>query len=256
MDPTGSPDVPDLRYRTVFRVGGVAFMLVGLCYSICLRLTLMIPASSGDAAGYLQATSANLGPVAALWVVYLVGDVLLVPGLIALYLVLRDTRRALVLIGAGLVAVYLAFDVGMTEPNWLALVSLSQSYAGATPAAQPTYVAAGQYALALVPFVNALSFAVSGGGFLLLSVAMLRSGFRRTTAVFGIVTMVTSLVAGISWFVPALSWTITLTLPLFAVWCVAVGWQIRRVGVRMATTPPAAESPSRPVRQPSASPAH
>jgi len=38
MDPTGSPDVPDLRYRTVFRVGGVAFMLVGTCYTIGLWL--------------------------------------------------------------------------------------------------------------------------------------------------------------------------------------------------------------------------
>lgn len=255
MDPMNDPNELDPRYRTLYRVGGVAFMLVGTCYTMAMWLTLMVPASSGDAAAYLRATSTNLGPVAALWAVYLVSDALLVPGLIALYLVLRDTSRTLVLTGAGLVAAYIAFDFGITEPNWLALVSLSHGYAGEVPAAQPTYVAAAQYALALVPFVNALSFAVSGGGFLLMSVAMLRSRFRRSTARFGVLTMLVALVAGISWFVPALSWTVLVTLPMFAVWCVAVGWQIRRVGVRMASTHPTAEGRAQRVSQPSPSPA-
>ncbi|MFI5261995.1 MAG: hypothetical protein ACHQZR_05540 [Candidatus Limnocylindrales bacterium] len=256
MNQLRSPDQVDPRYQGLFRIGGVAFMLVGTCYTVCLWLTLIIPASSGDAASYLHATSANLGPVAALWAVYLVSDLLLVPGLIALFLVLRDASRALVLVGTALVAAYIAFDMGITETNWLALASLSQGYAAASPVAQAAYVAAAQYALALVPFVNALSFAVSGAGFLLISVAMLHSAFRRRTAAFGVLTMLVALVAGMSWFVPALSWVILLTLVMFAVWCVAVGTQIRRLGVRITGAPETTDRRPQPLPRPSASPVH
>ncbi|HYM97728.1 MAG TPA: hypothetical protein VET26_10520 [Candidatus Sulfotelmatobacter sp.] len=226
-------DQVDARYHALFRIGGIAFILTGVAYFTCLAITYMIPASSSDAAAYLRSTGGKVGVVTALWVVYMVSDLLLVPGLLALYMVLKERSRALLLIGTALVAGYLVFDLGMTEPNWLALAGLAHGYASTTGAAQPSYVAAAQYGLALVPVLNFLSFAVSGAGFLLISIVMLRSTFRRRTAVFGIAVMSLSLVASTSWFVPFLGSTVFAVLGAFGLWCVVVGGQMYRLGSRI-----------------------
>lgn len=234
MPAVGDPDVVDARYHGLYRLGGVAFVLTGLAYAICLQLTLRLPVSSGDAASYLQATADTLGPTVALWVVYLISDVLLVPGLLALYLALKGRSRVLLPIGTALVAGYLVFDAGITEPNWLALASLANGYGGSAASAQAGYVAAAQYGLALAPYLNALSFGVSGAGFLLIAIVMLRSSFRRGTGLFGMATMILALAAAMSWFVPALSIVLLAVLAAFGLWCVLVGAQLYRLGAQVA----------------------
>ncbi|MFI5042278.1 MAG: hypothetical protein ACHQNA_10600 [Acidimicrobiales bacterium] len=233
-DHPSTSDQVDARYHAMYRIGGIALVLTGLAYAICFLLTLMIPASSGGAAAYLQATAGAEARVATLWVVYLLSDLLLIPAALALYFVLRARSRALVPIGMGLVAAYIVFDLGVTEPNWLALLSLAHSYSGAASVDQPLYVAAAQYGLALVPFLNFLSFAVSGAGWFLVSVVMLRGIFGRRTAYFGIATMVMAFLAALSWFLPSLGLAIIVCLAMFAVWCVLVGEQLYHLGITIA----------------------
>jgi hypothetical protein len=228
------PSLVDARYHALYRIGGVAFVLTGLAYAICLQLTLRLPASTGDATSYLRVTADNLGLTVTLWVVYLVSDVLLIPGLLAMYTVLRLRNSVLLPIGTAMVAGYLVFDIGITEPNWLALASLANGYGGSAPADQAGYVAAAQYGLALVPYLNALSFGISAAGFLLISVVMLRSTFRRATALFGIATMVLALAAAVSWFVPTLDVVLLAVLAAFGLWCIVVGVQLYRLGARLA----------------------
>ena len=233
----------DARYHTLYRIGGAALVLTGLAYAVCLLLTLMIPASSGGAAAYLQATAGAEARVATLWVVYLMSDLLLIPAALALYFLLRERSRVLVPIGMGLIAAYIVFDLGVTEPNWLALLSLAHSYSAAATLDQPLYVAAAQYGLALAPFLNFLSFAVSGAGWLLVSVVMLRGIFGRRTAYFGIATMLVAFLAALSWLLPSLGVTIIVCLAMFAVWCVLVGGQLYHLGITIA------KSGDAPVRQ-------
>jgi hypothetical protein len=224
----------DPRHHNWYRGGGTAFVLVGVAYLVCLVLTNMIPGSSGSAASYLQETSSKVGVVSLLWIVYMVSDVLLIPALFGLYYFLRRKTSGLLKIGLALVGGYLVFDLAVTEPNWLALASLAHSYGTATPAAQASYVAAAQYGLALVPYLNALSFGISGLGFLLICIVMFRSAFRLSTAVFGMAVMALAMLAAISWFVPAISFVINAVLFGFAVWCVAVGAQLLGAARRVA----------------------
>jgi hypothetical protein len=240
------PDFVDNRFHTLYRIGGIAFVLTGLAYAVCLQLTLRLPATSGDAPSYMGVTADNLGLTASLWVAYLVSDVLLIPGLLALFMILRTRSRVLLPIGTAMVAAYLVFDIGITEPNWLALTSLASGYGGADVAARGPYVAGAQYGLALVPYVNALSFAISGAGFLLISVVMLRSTFRRATAFFGIATMILALAAAVSWFVPALGAVLLAVLAAFGLWSIVVGAQMYRLGSRLT---PVASSGGRPVHE-------
>lgn len=224
----------DPRHLNWYRGGGIAFVLVGVCYLVSLVLTFMIPASSGSAASYLQATSSKVGVVSLLWVTYMVSDVVLIPALFGLYYLLRRETTGLLKIGLALVGGYLVFDLAVTEPNWLALASLAHSYGAGAPAAQASSVAAAQYGLALVPYLNALSFGISGLGFLLICIVMFRSAFRRSTAVFGMAVMALSMLAAISWFVPTISFVTIAVLFGFAVWCVAVGTQLIAVARRAA----------------------
>lgn len=226
------------RWGSFLRVGGIALILVGITYGIALYLTVSgAPGSGATAADYLTSVSGHVGLNAALWVTYLVSDLLLIPGLIGLYLLLRRYGGPAVYVGLGLLAAYLAFDVGVTEPNWLALTILAKGYAGATTAAeQASYLAGGQYALALVPVLNSLSFVVSATGFLLLIAVMLRTPIRRGTSIFGIAVMGFAFAAGASWFVPSLGLAVLACLGGFAFWTIVIGAQLYRIGLRVDST--------------------
>jgi hypothetical protein len=227
---TGSSVEP--RHVVLAKVGGIAFLMTALAYLVCLVLTRFTPPASGSAESYLTATAGSFWVVCTLWAVYMVSDVVLVPALIALFVVLRGGNRVLVLIGTALVGGYLVFDIAITEPNWLVLANLARDYAAANVHDQAAYVGAAQYGLALVPFVNALSFLISGAGFLLISIAMLHSPFRRSTAIFGIAVMALSMVAAISWFVPPMTIVISAVLSGFSLWCAVVGAQLYRMASR------------------------
>lgn len=239
----GPPVEP--RWGPALRVGGIALILVGLTYAICLYLTVAGAPGSGTTANeYLTSVSGHWALNAALWVTYLIGDLLLIPGVIGLYLLLRRYGGASLLVGVGLLGAYLAFDVGVTEPNWLALTILAKGYAGATTAAeQASYLAGGQYALSLVPVLNSLSFLVSATGFLLLIAVMLRTPIRRGTSVFGIVVMGLAFAAGASWFIPSLGLAVLACLGGFAFWTIAIGAQLYRIGLKAEITAGRVASP-------------
>ena len=75
------------RWGSFLRVGGIALILVGITYGIALSLPVAgAPGSGTSASDYLASVSGHLGLNAALWVTYLISDLLLIPGLIGLYL--------------------------------------------------------------------------------------------------------------------------------------------------------------------------
>lgn len=124
--------VIDSRYHSLIRIGGIALILTGVAYTVCLILTLAVPPSSGTAASYLQVTGPKAGLVTTLWATYMISDLLLVPALLALYIVLKERSRVLLLVGTAMVGGYLVFDIAITEPNWLALAALASGYASAS----------------------------------------------------------------------------------------------------------------------------
>lgn len=233
-EPVTEPQRPpsETRWGTALRVGGIALILVGITYGVSLYLTVSgAPGSGTSARDYLTSVSGHVALNAALWVSYILSDLLLIPGLIGLYLLLRRYGGPSLWAGFGLLGAYVAFDLGATEPNWLALTILAKGYGGATTAAdQASYLAGGQYALSLVPVLNSLSFIVSATGFLLLISVMLRAPIRRGTSIVGIVVMGLAFAAGASWFVPTLGLAVLACLGGFAFWTITVGAQLYRIG--------------------------
>ena len=68
-------------------------------------------------------------------------------------------------------------------------VSLSQSYAAATTdTTRASYIAAANYALAVLPFATFLSYVISSVGILIIGLVMMRGVFPRIAAAFGMGT--------------------------------------------------------------------
>lgn len=88
------------------------------------------------------------------------------------------------------------------------------------------------------------------GGVAFPSIVMLRSIFRRATALFGMATMVLALAAALSWFLPALSVVLLAVLAAFGLWCIVVGAQLYRLAARIAPAPSRGGAASAPTGMP------
>ena len=225
----------DSKWHGLYRTGGLALIGVGITYVVCLWLTVRGYAgnSSGNALTFFQSIHGNIAQNALLWVTYIVGDLFFIPALLALYFLLRHQSRTLLLVGLGLTAAYVVFDMGITEPNWLALTNLANGYYGTVnPVSQSADLAAGQYALALLPMVNAMSYFISAAGLFLVNLVLFRGVVRRTTAWFGVPTMALAFAGGFSWFFPVLGIVFLPGSITFALWNILLGVQVYKIGVK------------------------
>jgi hypothetical protein len=178
-----------------------------------------------------QLVSHNQLLATSVWSLWILADFLVIPPIIALYLILRQTSKTLALVGAALALMFPIFDISVSELNSLTLVSLAHGYAGATsPALQAPYVAAATYGLVMLPLETFMSYALSIG-FVVLGFAMLKSIFRRGTAIFGIAIMRIATLASVSALVPSatvLGLLFFISVPGAALWLILVGFQLRR----------------------------
>ena len=165
---------------------------------------------------------------ATLWIV---SDFFLIPVAIAAYLVLRPINRSAALMGSALVLFYVVFDVCVTNLNGFALISLSQSYAGAgTAALQATYVSASAYGIAHIAAQQVFSWGIGAVGQLIWSIVMWKSFFGRGIAGLGVVANILPILGAAASVAPLLVFELAqlLALPVGAIWAIAVGVQLYR----------------------------
>ena len=160
-------------------------------------------------------------------------DVLFVPVALGLVVVLQAIHRGAVLIGAGLILLFVVLDLAVTWPNYAALLQLSDAHGAATDsAAQSNLVAAAQYATAVLSskLEAVYSIVTLSTGILVIGIVMRRSAFGGVVAWLGIVTGaigVLSVVASL--FVGSLGITIILASTLTTVWVLLVGYRLPRM---------------------------
>jgi Domain of unknown function (DUF4386) len=229
----------DLNWKTFYKTSAILLVLTGIIWVAVSRLAGALYPSGvpTDASTYLQLVSQHQALAAATWSLWIVADILVIPPILALYLILRHVSRTLALVGAAVALIFPIFDVSVSELNSLALVSLSNGYASAsTPALQAPYVAAATYGLALLPLETFISYALSIG-FVVLGVAMLKSGlFRRGATIFGIAIMGIATVGSLSALVPSstlLGLLFFISVPGAGLWLILVGAQLFRHSRRL-----------------------
>ena len=235
----GSTESVDHTWNWVYKFGGICFVLIGLWYIIANFWGYItgVPAPGfatppvATNAQYFN-TLANYPSASTIFYsMYSLTDILVVPALIALYLAFKGISKNVMLVAVGIVALWAAIDIGVTEFNSLTLISLTQSYNGASDAtSRAAYMAASDYALGAIPIATFYSYFVGSLGFLMASVVMLKGVFRRITAFAGIAANGLGIIVAFVLFTPDLAGLIVPTLMLYGAWNVLVGVQLFRLG--------------------------
>jgi hypothetical protein len=221
----------DPTWKGVYRVGGVCIFVTGVLFIVgAVSSILLGPAPSGGEP-YLKSLATHEVLAQMNFGLFALTDFLLLPGLLALFLALKQVSKNTMLVAAGLFALYIALDLAMTELNSLTLVTLTHQYAAATSDTQRSaYVAAADYALAALPLATFYSYVVSSVGLLITSVVMLKGVFSKPTAFVGIVASIEGMVGGLYVVYPALAALLVPCLIAFGLWGLLAGSRLFKLG--------------------------
>ena len=222
----------DQSRKSLYLVGGVAMLACGVFYYMGMILSLLLGPAPTNGQEYLTALSTHVQTAQLNFLVFSIVDLLLIPVTFALYFALKAVSRNTILMASALMILFSVFDLGVTELTSFAAVSLSQSYAAATTdVARASYIAAANYALAVLPVATFLSYVISSVGILIIGIVMIRGVFLRIGAVFGIATGIVGTLGGFYIFVPSLSIFLLVSLVLFGIWTTFSGLRLVRLGV-------------------------
>ncbi len=219
---------------SLYRVGGIAAILLGLAYIITIPVYVQVgPSPSGSEARlqYLVGKTTEWWTILALSVLT---DFLFVPVALALYIALKGLNRNAMLLATAFVGLFVVLDLAVTWPNYASLISLSGNYAAATNDAQrAAYIATAQYPSAVLAsgLEGVYSILALSCGILLTGVVMLKGIFGKSTASVGVVTGILGIIAVVGpFFVSTLSVIIVITSALTTVWVLLVGYRLYRLG--------------------------
>lgn len=225
----------------MYKVGGVAFLIIGIWYvfSNYWGYIMGIPAPGfatppvATNSGYFNILGTYPFASNVFYSMYSLIDILVIPALIALYLALKGVSKNSILVAMGIVALWAFIDIGVTEFNSLALISIAQSYNAATDAAQrAAYLAAANGPLAAIPIATFYSYFVGSIGFLIASIVMLKGVFRKFIGLIGVACNTLGIIVAFVLFAPGLAGLIFYTLNLYGFWNILVGAQLIRLGNR------------------------
>lgn len=228
----------DQKWRTLFSVSGIMLIITAVIWTIVSRTAGILYSSGfpGNPESYLQLVSQHQSLASITWSLWIISDFLLIAPTIALYVILERSNRTLALLGSLFAMFFNIYDFSVTELNSLTLVSLSHRYVTATTETlRASFVAAAAYGYYALPLQTVLSFAIGTFGYLLWCVPMLKSIFRRGTAIFGAVVMIIALIGSASPMIPSsfiLGLCQFICVPACALWFVLVGLQLFRYGYR------------------------
>jgi len=224
----------DQDTKGLYRAGGLSGIVLGLSYVVITGLYVLGGALPGGAEEWLEHLS---GHATAWWAILglsVLTDFLFVPLALALYLALRQFNRNAVLMGTGLVVLFVVLDLAVTWPNYSSLITLSGDYAAATnDAERETLVAAANYATAVLKSTLFAVYAilVPSVGILIIGLVMLKGTFGRVTAWSGVASGVLGIVAVAGPFVVSgLGIAAVIGSVFTTFWVFLVGFRLYRLG--------------------------
>jgi hypothetical protein len=221
----------DLDRLAVYRIGAISALVVGMLYIVITAVYAVVgpPPQDGGGEAFVEYLA---GKDAAWWAITglsVLTDILYLPVVLALYSALRHVDRSMMLVGAGLLTLFVVLDLAVTWPNYAALMTLSTEAAGATGADRATLVAAASYPSAVLASLLFPVYAilVPALGILAIGVVMLRGSFDRASGSIGVATGALGTVAVVGGLiVDAVGLLAVLTALLTTVWFFVVGYRL------------------------------
>ena len=222
--------VNEHRWVALYRVAGVSALLTGVLIPLQILAFVAWPPPQGEVVQWFEVfqDSAFIGLIS-FDLAILLEEVLLVPIILAMYVLLRRTSESLMLIAASLWLLSVALFIGSN--TGFEMLALSNGYAAAgTEAGRVVYVAAGQAMLAAY-MQQGSSFVM---GYLLAAVAgtLVGIGMLRNRVFSGVAAWaaIVANVLGLGLFLPGIGVLVSLgSVAILIVWYLLVGWRLVRL---------------------------
>ncbi len=215
----------DSSWKGVYKAAGISLIIAGVLFIIGLLAFSVLGSAATTGKELLQSLSGKdlffrvaIGSFA-------LATALFIPGILGLYLALKELGKTYALIAS--VTALVATAVSLTSIFvFYAAPTLSSDYYAATADAQKAaYIATADLLLSVV---NA-SFIVTGLLFaaatILISILMLRGVFGKGVGYLGLIAGL----VGIPGSLPAVAIIFLISTILFAVWFIAVGWKLYKL---------------------------
>ena len=228
--PAAGVDADDARWGGLFRAAAVGALLTGLLIPLQVVVFIVWPNPEGGAADWFALFREN--PIRGLVsydLLILLEEVLLIPIVLALYLLLRRRSESLMLVASAMWFVSIALFIGAN--TGFEMLTLAGRHAeAATDVERAAFVASGEGLLAAymgmgTSFVMGYTLASIAG--ILAGIAMLR------TPLFGRLAAWAAIVAnalGFALFLPGIGIFLSLVSVLILVaWYLGIGWRLLRL---------------------------
>lgn len=226
----GLPEVADPRFVSLYRVAGAGALLTALLIPLQVVAFIVWPLPQGGAAEWFAVFRENpLRGLVSYDLLILLEEALLIPVVLALYMLLHRRSESLMLTGASLWFVSITLFIGAN--TGFEMLTLAARHADATDeAARAAYLATGEGMLAAY-MGNGTSFVV---GYLLASVAgilvgaaMLRTPIFHRAAAYAVIA---ANVLGFGLFLPGIGILLSLvSVVILGVWYAVIGWRLLRL---------------------------
>jgi hypothetical protein len=232
---TAAAEKPDPRWHWVYKIGGIAALIMALIIPLQLVVFIVAPPPSTVLGWFTLFQKSKLLGLLSFEFMFVVYGVLSVPMALALYLALRRTNESFT-------AIYLALNLVGVVALFAArpafdMLYLSNQYAAATTDAQRSmFLAAGEAMLAVFHGTAFLvSYVLGSLTGLIISLVMLQSSiFTKLTAYVRIISSVLDF--GI--FVPTVGLFISaFSVVLLMIWNILVARRLLQLGLRAGTVP-------------------
>lgn len=219
------------NWKGAYKVGGVCFVLTGIFFILGFALTI----AQGQPPSTIEETLTNIAGQKQLYQAtngaFVLSDLLAIPGMLALYLALKESKRTYALLATAMGVLGAALAIGL-RTGVHAMATLGSGYvATASEAQRAAYMATAELITGATDPGLILANVLLYGFTLTIGIAMRASVFGKGAAYLGIVTGglgIIGLVGGI--LVPALSMVTLLAALGWAVWFFIVGFRLYKIG--------------------------
>jgi hypothetical protein len=215
-----------------FRFGGWSGILAGVFTILAAALVVLIGLPPTDSEELLRYLSRLTAPWAAVAILGVAADVLILPFAYALYRALREDSPNLARAASGLLAVFALLDLAVRWPTYAALITLAGPWPDATTTELEALILSAGHATALIgSFLWPVYFTlIPGVGILLASVAWYRADLGRLVAYVGMAVGVLAAVTVLAATITTTLGTLTLvTSVAFGAWFAVAGFALTRL---------------------------
>ena len=181
----------------------------------------------------IEAKAGNPAQAQLAYWLFLLADIAFIPGILGLYLALKEINKSAMLIATAWLAFFYVLDLVISELNTLVLITLTQSYASASSEVlRAAYQAAEAWGLATLPIGTFFSWIGPSSAYVIVTIVMLKSAFGRYTAFLGLIVNALGIVCSIYFLHPILILILfqTPVLILYGIWLIATGRRLFKLG--------------------------